>query len=188
MIMRKNSNNWVSIYLFTVSLGLFSCKQESAKEVNLNNEKYGSFNGFKIEKINQKSYKIKLGSKDENKHVLFFEKDTVFISFYDTREIKKHLLFIKNNFKEESDTIKNLKNKTPIILVRKPNLKYENICNSNIIFTSNKSFSNGYTIWYSFEKGILQVLTKSPSCIEILSLNPNLNYKIVERKNDILDL
>ncbi len=189
MTMRNHSKTIINIILFMTIAFLFSCEKESVPEIKLENEKYGRFNGFEIKKVHNNRYKIDLG-KSEKELFLSFEGDTVFLSFGKMNINNKHSFFVRNNFRQEKKIIlfEEVESYDSVILSRKPMITYEGICNSDLIFTNKNGESEGYSLWYSFEKGIIQILTKNPVNIEVLSLYPTIDYKIMANKKDILSL
>jgi hypothetical protein len=187
----RNHKKKRSSFLFLIILTfLISCKRELINEVELNNKNLGKFSGIKIIKDSSKNYKLILNELGRNQLNLLVERDTIFVIIESAKQKIKHPFFIQNNFRQEKDTmfLDYLAKYQSVIIVRKPNIIHDNICNSDIIFKSNKRSTIGYSIWFSFEKGMLQILTKDNVCIEVLTLYPTLEYKTVNQKEGNLYL
>lgn len=96
---------------------------------------------------------------------------------------EKVLLFSKNNdiTKPKCDTIftNGSDRNDRIIIKRHPNLLYEDICKAeiDIFYGKNNFYIVSYSLWYSFEKGFLQIGASDDVTLEVLKLQPEIEFR-----------
>lgn len=165
------------LLIVVVFLLLLSCNKNNRKiEINCLEivPKVHVLKDFKITKINRTTYDIQFTQKIRGK--LFFSDTSIYFQLPMFND--KILLFSKNNDIPKHDTIFTNEN-DKIIINRQPNLLYEDICKTDIkiFYGRNYFFDDTYFLWYSFEKGFLQIGAKDGITLEVLKLQPEIEFR-----------
>ncbi|MBN9294100.1 MAG: hypothetical protein J0G96_08995 [Flavobacteriia bacterium] len=171
-------NKYFFIIYITLLLLMYSCSTVDYSVKS--NPDFGSLASFEVYKEVDGRYKINFDK--VNGGFLLLNKDTVFIVLNNDRNKTKIPFFIQDNLLESQDTL--LLDSTvaeTVIIRRNVGLFSEKICYADIIFTSEIEHSSGYRIWFSFDRGIIQILTKDIVCVEVLTFFPDLKYRIIKK-------
>ncbi|OJX36851.1 MAG: hypothetical protein BGO87_13790 [Flavobacteriia bacterium 40-80] len=157
---------------------LHSCREKINYEVSASPD-MGNLSEFKISKTNIKNeYNIQFS--ERNNAVLHITDSIVFISFSSENNEEKRILFKKDSFSFENDTLSN-KYDDKIIIKKFPGLVLDDICRADILFDYDSAIMRPYILWFSFQKGFVQVITGDIVCVEILTFLPDLKYRMIRK-------
>lgn len=180
----KNMKQTKYLFIVVVFLLLSSCNKNTKKiEINCLEivPEVHVLKDFQIVKINRTTYDIQLTQSIKGE--LFFSDTSIFLKLPMFGE--KVLLFSKNNdiTKPKCDTIftNGSDRNDRIIIKRHPNLLYEDICKAeiDIFYGKNNFYIVSYSLWYSFEKGFLQIGARDDVTLEVLKLQPEIEFRSI---------